>query len=180
MKKLLATLFCLISFAVSRADITGDTFQIQWLYSSSSSVYATYSAIAPGSVFLGSGAGNLTIADGVVTIENLSSGWSGGSFNGFVITDLSQDPGFTSFDLVSQSTALAYLPTTSFTSNSLSVNFMGSSGGATNLYVQGAQGSVATFSFGQGRGVPDSGATVALLGLSLLGVAGLRRKFGQN
>lgn len=54
---------------------------------------------------------------------------------------------FTSFNLTSQSTDLTYLPTTSYTSNSLFVNFTGNSGGNTNYTTDSSTGAIATFSF---------------------------------
>ena len=54
---------------------------------------------------------------------------------------------FTSFNLTSQSADLTYLPTTSFTSNSLFVNFNGNSGGSANYTTDMSYGAIATFSF---------------------------------
>jgi hypothetical protein len=75
----------------SSHSIIGDSVQLAWYYPDGSTVYEYFpSIIVPGVVFAGSGAGDFTIDGDSVTIVNTTSGWSPGSFNGFVITDLSQ------------------------------------------------------------------------------------------
>jgi protein with PEP-CTERM/exosortase system signal len=75
----------------STHSIIGDSVQLAWYYPDGSTVYEYFpSIIVPGVVFAGSGAGDFTITGDTVTIVNDTSGWSEGAFNGFVITDLSQ------------------------------------------------------------------------------------------
>jgi hypothetical protein len=75
----------------STHSIVGDSVQLAWYYPDGSTVYEYFpSIIVPGVVFAGSGAGDFTITGDTVTIVNDLEGWSPGPFNGFVITDLSQ------------------------------------------------------------------------------------------
>lgn len=75
----------------STHSIIGDSVQLAWYYPDGSTVYEYFPSImVPGVVFAGSGAGDFTITGDTVTIVNDTSGWSEGAFNGFVITDLSQ------------------------------------------------------------------------------------------
>jgi hypothetical protein len=75
----------------STHSIVGDSVQLAWYYPNGSTVYEYFpSIIVPGVVFAGSGAGDFTITDDSVTIVNDLEGWSPEPFNGFVITDLSQ------------------------------------------------------------------------------------------
>lgn len=54
---------------------------------------------------------------------------------------------FLSFTLVSETDPLTYTPVTSFTYDTLSVNFTGNSDGASNYTLDGQAGAVVTFSF---------------------------------
>ena len=78
----------------STKSIVGDSVQLAWYYPDSATVYEYFpSILVPGTVFAGSGAGDFTIGADTVTIVNTTSGWSPGSFNGFVITDLTRAAG---------------------------------------------------------------------------------------
>lgn len=175
MKKLfLSAVFGLASFACANASILGDTFQIEWWYSSANQVYSSSTAMVPGSWNPGSGVSDVTIGDGFITITNDTYGWSSASFNGFVFTDLSQDPGFTSLSLVSVTGNIPpYSPGLSYSSNSLEINFTPNGGENTG---NGA-GQVYTFAFTYGNrtSVPDSSASLGLLATGLLFLVTARR-----
>jgi hypothetical protein len=72
-------------------SIVGDSVQLAWIYPEASSVYEYFpSIIVPGTVFLGYGASDFTITGNTVTIDNDTEGWTGADFNGFTITDLTE------------------------------------------------------------------------------------------
>jgi len=113
---------------VGEASIIGQTIRIDWLYPDSSTVYdtsATWSWRIGVEWFAGSGAGDIDVGNGTITIENLTAGWGAGSFNGFRFTDaLGAIGAFTSFSLVSiTGFAPPIAPALSFTADELLVNF---------------------------------------------------------
>lgn len=149
-------------------NIVGDTMLVEWKFPDIGTAYFSDNVVVPGSTYAGSGAGTITILDGTITIENTTRGWTGSSgFNGFIFTDLSQVPNFTSFNLVSITGSVPPVdPISSFNADQLLVNFNADSTGnlASDL------GQFYTFSFTYNL-VPLPGSLVLLLtGLAALPV----------
>jgi hypothetical protein len=168
---LLMVFVCLSSPAFG--SIVGDTITVEWKYPNISSTYMTNNVVVPGSWVPGSGVGEINIQDGIITIRNDTYGWSGSSgFNGFIFTDISQVPNFTSFTLVSiTGFAPPVAPILSFDADQLFVNF--NANAAANI--GSGIGQLYTFSFtDQATAVPLPGAAW-LLGSGLLGLASWRR-----
>lgn len=164
------TMTCAIS---ARGSVEGDSFQIQWLdpnvstvfdagNSSSVTVPGTWQSTADPEI-------SIALTDGQIVINLGNAGFSTATFNGFVLTDLSEVPDFSSLTLASVSGGLSATPSLSYTTNSLYVNFSGdASEEQTTSY---------TFDFTEdGAGVPDGGSTLSLLGLAVAGLACLRRR----
>ncbi len=170
--KTLTFAFSLLLAPAVQASIIGDTIRIDWLFPDSTKVIATTGMIAPDVYSFAEGA-IVAITDGQITIENMGSGWDGALFNGFVFTNLTNDPRFTSFSIVSETHPLAITPLTTFGSNFLSVNF------APTGEINSATGfnSIATFAFTTDNPtVPDHGNTALMIGLGLSAIALFRAK----
>ena len=173
-KLLLSAVFGLASFVCANATILGDTFQIEWWYPSDNSVLTSSTVMVPGSWNPGYGVSDVTIGDGFITITNDTAGWSGATFNGFVFTDLSQDPGFTSLSLVSVvGDVIPYAPGLNYSSNSLEINFTPNG----NSNIGNGAGQVYTFAFTYGNqtSVPDSSASLGLLAAGMMFLITARR-----
>ena len=129
------------------ASISGDIFQIDWRYPYPDTTIASIISAAPVAWDAGSGV-TLALNEGQLVVRNSRLGWTGSEyipFNGFVITDLTENPNFTSFTLVSV-TGLSpppWPPALNFDADHLIVNFI--PGGVMNLGY--ADGSVYTFAF---------------------------------
>lgn len=156
-------------------SIIGDTFQITWQYPNSGTTFESFSGTLTASGLTWSpgaatGLNFVMLTDGTVVINNATAGWSAASFNGFLITDLTQSANFTSLALQSVTGAIPPIaPATSFSANQLSINFTPT--GVQNTASSGT-GQVYTFSFTTGAsGVPDTGSTVLMLGCGLVGLA---------
>ena len=179
MKKLfilsVITLSCAIS-AKAIPSVAGDNFEIQWLFPDTSTTYGSDTVTVSGTWSSPAGyAGVVSITDGQISIGFSSDlDWSAGSFNGFVFTDTSETPNFTSLTLASVAgTPLAITPALSYTADSLSVNF-------TPTGVENGNGFTPytyTFDFTEGTSpVPEASSTFILLGFAMTGLACLRRR----
>ncbi len=72
-------------------SIIGDSVQLAWIYPSAGAVFEYFpSIIVPGTVNLGFGASDFVVTGNTITINNDTNGWSGSTFNGFVLTDLTR------------------------------------------------------------------------------------------
>lgn len=176
MKKLLiAALLSLTSFCSVSASVIGDEFLIEWWYGSPGDAFESQNVVVPGSWNPGYGVSDVTIGDGFITITNDATGWAGADFNGFYFTNLSQDPGFTSFSLTNVSpNAPLFAPVLSYTSNSLEVNFTPTGDGA-DATGPGPIHYTFAFTYGSNAAVPDGAATVGLLALAMGLMVTLRR-----
>jgi len=167
---LLIVLVCLSSPAFG--SIVGETINVDWKFPDIGTTYYSDNVVVPGSLFPGSGLGEINIQDGIITIENTTLGWTGSSgFNGFIFTDISGIPDFTSFDLVSITGFPPPVdPILSFNADQLIVNF--NADAAANLASDFGQ--FYTFSFTY---VPLPGSLILLLsGLAALPVLRTRLK----
>lgn len=179
-KLLLAALLGVASFSSTWANIIGDEFLVEFWLGSPGDAFASQNLTVPGSWnpnddVPGSGVSDVTIGDGYISIVNDLGGWFGADFNGFYFTDLSQDPGFTSFTLANVSgNAPLLTPSLSFTGNSLLINFTpgGDEAPATGA---GLLEYTFAFTYGSNAAVPDSSATFGLLALAVGFMALVRR-----
>ncbi len=171
-KLLLASLLGVASFSSAFASIIGDEFLVEFWLGSPGDAFASQNLTVPGSWnpnndVPGSGVSDVTLGDGYISIVNDLGGWFGADFNGFYFTDLSQDPGFTSFTLANVSgNAPLLTPSLSFTSNSLLINF--TPGGDEALATgSGLLEYTFAFTYGSNASVPDSSVTFGLLALAM-------------
>ncbi|MGD0060050.1 MAG: hypothetical protein ABSD58_11600 [Verrucomicrobiia bacterium] len=179
MKKLfivsVLTLACAIT---ARASVVGDNFQVQWDFpslgtlgtagdSGSITVPGTWTDPVYGDV--------VSISAGQIVFTDYAYGYAAGSFNGYVLTDLSEVPDFTSLTLVSVTgNALPITPGLSYTADSLAINLT-PTGAANEPTVSGT--AVYTFDFTTaGASVPEGSSTLMLLGMAMTGLAWLRRR----
>jgi hypothetical protein len=168
----ISTCALLCSLSAS-ASVAGDTFHIEWDYPNFGQAIASATVdVTPVAVWHpGMGVGDITLADGTITITNENSAWGGGgNFNGFRFTDISKVPNFTSFTVVSTTNPLHDPPALSFDGDNLIVNFdpLGNGNVASS-----PGGQLYTFAF---TTVPEP-ASVVLVGLSAAAlVIGPRRR----
>jgi hypothetical protein len=171
---LLISLVAIIAAPAYGDSIVGDTIGFDWRFPTESDILWTKTFVAPKTFADPYGLISVGIGDGVITVDNSSTlGWTRSSgFNGFILTDLTKVPNFTSFDLVSITGFPPPVgPILSFNSDQLIVNFNANS---TNNTGSGL-GQVYTFSFTAGATtVPEPGILI-LLGISMGSVVGLRR-----
>lgn len=161
------------------ATIIGETIVIDWYFPNDTSVFASSGNVVvsdPGVEWApGSGLGDIDVGDGIITVENLTSGWSGATFNGFTFTDaLGTIADFTSLSLVSIGGFPPPVdPVLSFTADVLSINFNPT--GSSN--VGDGTGQFYTFAFSTAADVDvPAPATLPLIGLGLLALGLVRRE----
>jgi PEP-CTERM motif-containing protein len=161
---------------VHAASILGDTINVDWRFPSIGTSIFSGNVVVPGSIVPGQGVGTITIGDGSLTLQNTTQGWTGSSgFNGFLFTDSTKVPNFTSFSLVSIG---GFPPPTdpilSFNADQLIVNFNANS--ASN--VGSGSGQLYTFSFTEegGPSVVPEPATLLLLGTTMTGLGLIVRR----
>jgi hypothetical protein len=180
MKKLfilsLLTVSCTIT-ARALPTVAGDDFEVQWFYPDSTTVYDSDPSLAvPGTwTSVNDPRLSITLSDGQIVV-NVTDGttWAGGNgFNGFVFTDLSKVPDFTSLGLVSEPAGYTgNAPILAYTADTLSINFDATSSDTGNL---GTGLASFTFDFTEaGSAVPEGSSTLMLLGMGLMALAGVR------
>jgi len=164
---------------VHATSIVGDTINFDYGFPTIGTSIDSLNVIVPGSVVLGSGVVTISIGDGVITVQNNSGGWAGSSgFNGFIFTDSTEVPNFTSFNLVSIG---GFPPPTdpilSFNADQLIVNFNASSADNAGSGLQ----QLYTFSFTAGPTtvVPEP-TTLLLFGTGMTGLMASWRRRKQS
>lgn len=162
------------SAAPVHASVAGDTININWNFPTMGTSIFSQNVVVPGSTFVGLGVGTISIGDGVITLQNDTLGWTASSgFNGFIFTDTTEVPNFTSFNLVSIG---GFPPPTdpilSFNADQLIVNFNASS----SNNVGSNTGQLYTFSF---TAVPEP-ATLLLFGTGIMGLMASWKRSKQS
>jgi hypothetical protein len=121
----------------AQADFFGDTVSFVYYFPDSATVYADLGTGAVPVVFdlrtstppvANTGTATVTVnADQIIVNldPDFQQFWSPASFNGWVLTDITQDPGITGVTIGSQSNFLLAASMISFTSNSITVNWQG-------------------------------------------------------
>jgi hypothetical protein len=179
MKKVLIlsvlTLTCAIS--ARAGSVVGDNFQVEWDFptlgtlgtagdSGSVTVPGTWTDPVYGDI--------IQISNGQIVFTTYAGGYAAGSFNGYVLTDSSETPDFSSFTLASVTgNSLPITPGLSYTADSLDINFTPT--GVQNIPSESGS-AIYTFDFTTGASVPDGGATLSLFGVAMAGLACLRRR----
>ena len=170
----IATLLLLASWAaptIANATLIGSTVNVDWFFPSLGTLFCSSgSAVVGTGVEYAAGCSgfspiSIDITDfQVIVTNNVTAGFAGGSFNGFVMTILS-GPSILSASFNSGALGFTSL---AFDATSVSFNFAGVSAGTA--------GRMAIFDIGT-RSVPEPG-TLALLGLGLfgMGLTRLRKK----
>lgn len=159
----------------AKAAWIGDTVGLNYYYPDSGSLYENLgTGTVPGATFslvneVGVGSNTVVVnADQIVV--NLDPGegdsWSPGSFNGWVLTDLTSDPGITGVSIASQSNFALTPGDISFTSDSVTVNWAGLTFGPS---------SAVTLDVSFGTAVPEP-ASLSLFASALIGFGALRRR----
>src|SRR5438105_4935117 len=102
MKRFIILSALTVTFTVSaRATVQGDNFEIQWFFPDTGTVFTSNSSVAVPGLWDTHSQVLINIQDGQIIITNNTLGWqASGGFNGFVFTDTSEVPNFSSFSLV--------------------------------------------------------------------------------
>ncbi len=158
----------------AHADLLGDTFHATYNYPSSSTVFTdlgNFSVPGGGSIFNNQVSYNITATQVVVTTIRQAN-FASAAFNGFVFTDLTQNPFITGVALNTASTLTE--GTASFTSNSLTFDFQG-------LRVTPGETAIYDLTFDSPVSATPEPTSFVLLGTGLLGVAAAaRRRVGSS
>jgi hypothetical protein len=169
----------------SYASIIGSDVQITWWYPMEEVEFMSTVAtvVDPGVEWNpGAGLGGVDISDGLIVIDNDTSGWARGQspnpFNGFVISDVNSTiDAFTSLSLISVTGNRPPIdPVLSYSDDEFRINF----NPTTEDNAANDNGAIYTFSFTTAANVPDGGVTLALLGSVVVALAGLRRKLSNT
>lgn len=160
--------FALMAPVCANAAMIGSSVNVDFYYPSLSSLYCTNgtatvgAGVEYGSSCSGFGGVSIDITNTQIVVDTGGIGWSGGSFNGFIMSILS-GPIITSFGYDSGSMGVSG---TSFTGTSVSLNFEGQDGGR------------AVFNIGTGPAQVPLPASALFLGplLALLGFMGWRKR----
>lgn len=157
--------------SAARADLTGATIHGEYDFPSQGTAFEDLGNLTPTASGVWEDLFDYEITPTQVIFTNASAtGFSSGSFNGFVFTDTSGDPGIIGITLDPSSTLTGGVAT--FTSNSLAFNFQG-------LDLTPTSQAIYDIQFAPSTATPEPSGLL-LLGTAALGLAGtLRRKLSR-
>ena len=177
---LLSAMMLFVMVSIAHADITGDTIEIQYFYPNNVTLYpsvfpssnpVTGAVTAAGltmDLFYNQDVTVYPTSVNMVGINTSGSFFVTAAFNGVSITDLTNPSAFTAFSVDPASNVIGF--------NSSDVSLIG---GVLYINYEGLNtpyGSLAQVDLTAPAGVPEP-TTLLLLGLGLVGLAGVRRKF---